>query len=98
MPEGALAWLEIGDGVAMIGRSGNHHHGLVSPLEVDAPTATMNVYVADVDNHCRHAQAEGARVVMELEDIFWGDRRYEALYFEGHRWHFVQRLAPTRQP
>ncbi len=31
---------------------------------------------------------------MGLQDMFWGDRRYEALDLEGHRWHFAQRLAP----
>jgi uncharacterized glyoxalase superfamily protein PhnB len=23
--------------------------------------------------------------------MFWGDRRYEAVDLEGHRWHFAQR-------
>ncbi len=32
-PEGMLAWLEIGDGVVMIGRAGEDHHGLYSPLD-----------------------------------------------------------------
>lgn len=32
-PGGMLAWLEIGDGVVMIGRAGDEHHGLVSPLD-----------------------------------------------------------------
>jgi hypothetical protein len=30
---------------------------------------------------------------MDLEDMFWGDRRYEALDPEGHRWHFAERLV-----
>ena len=25
--------------------------------------------------------------------MFWGDRRYEALDLEGHRWHFAERLS-----
>ena len=49
------------------------------------------VYVDDVDAHHRRAVAEGARVLNEPEDMFWGDRRYEALDLEGHRWHFAQR-------
>ena len=31
------AWLEIGDGVVMIGRDGEERHGLHSPLETGAP-------------------------------------------------------------
>ena len=92
-PDGMLAWLEIGDGVVMIGRSGEERHGLVSPLDAGGPTGMVNVYVADVDGHYRRAQAAGARIVMPLEDMFWGDRRYEALDLEGHRWHFAQRRS-----
>jgi uncharacterized glyoxalase superfamily protein PhnB len=92
-PDGMLAWLEVGDGVVMIGKAGEDHHGLHSPLEAGRTTAMVNVYVQDIDAHYRRAQAEGARIVMELEDMFWGDRRYEALDPEGHRWHFAERLA-----
>jgi uncharacterized glyoxalase superfamily protein PhnB len=92
-PDGMLAWLEIGDGVVMIGKAGEDHHGLHSPLDVGRTTVMVNVYVQDIDAHYRRARAEGARIVMELEDMFWGDRRYEALDPEGHRWHFAERLA-----
>lgn len=92
-PDGMLAWLELGDGVVMIGRAGPGHHGLSSPAEVGATTAMVNAYVDDVDAHHRRALAEGARVVSPPEDMVWGDRRYEALDLDGHRWHFAQRRA-----
>jgi len=92
-PDGMLAWLEIGDGVVMIGRAGEEHHGLVSPLEAGAPTAMVNVYVHDIDAHYRRAESAGAQIITPLEDMFWGDRRYEALDSEGHRWHFAERLS-----
>ena len=95
-PDGMLAWLEIADGVVMIGRSGAEHHGLLSPLDAGAPTAMVNVYVRDIDAHYRRAQSAGAQIVMPLEDMFWGDRRYEALDPEGHRWHFAERLSEIR--
>ncbi len=99
-PTGTLAWLELGDGLVMIGRAGEHLHGLHSPQETGAPTAMVNVYVRNIDAHCQRAKTEGAQIVMELEDMFWGDRRYEALDLEGHRWHFAERLIDlqTRQP
>ena len=96
LPDGMLAWLEIGDGLVMIGRAGEEHHGLLSPLQAGAPTAMVNAYVRDVDAHYRRAASEGARIVMPLEDMFWGDRRYEALDPEGHRWHFAERLSEIR--
>jgi uncharacterized glyoxalase superfamily protein PhnB len=92
-PDGMLAWLEIGDGVVMIGRAGEDRHGLFSPLDSGVTTAMVNVYVVDIDAHYRRAKAEGAHIVMDLEDMFWGDRRYEALDLEGHRWHFAERLS-----
>ena len=95
-PDGMLAWLELGDGVVMIGRSGEERHGLHSPLDAGASTAMVNAYVRDIDGHYRRAEAEGARIVTPLEDMFWGDRRYEALDLEGHRWHFAERMSGIR--
>ena len=60
-PGGMLAWLEIGDGVVMIGRAGEQRHGLHSPLELGAATALVNVYVHDIDAHYRRAGSEGDR-------------------------------------
>lgn len=90
-PTGMLAWLALGDGVIMIGRAGPDHHGLASPADTGVPTAMVNVSVDDVDAHHRRATVEGARVLHEPEDMLWGDRRYEALDLDGHRWHFAQR-------
>ena len=90
-PEGRLAWLELNDGLVMICRAGPH--GLSSPRTAGACTAMVNVYVTDVEAHYHHAVAEGARIALPLEDMFWGDRRYEAFDAEGHRWHFGERLA-----
>ena len=95
--EGTLAWLEFGDGVVMIGRAGPEHHELTSPADLGGTSCMVNVYVADLDAHHARAVAEGARIVMEPEDMFWGDRRYEALDLEGHRWHFGERLADVRR-
>ena len=33
---------------------------------------------------------------MELEDAFYGERRYEATDLEGHRWHFAERFDDIR--
>ena len=96
--DGMLAWLEVGDGVVMISRSGPEHHDLSSPADLGgANTSMINVYVDDVDAHHARAVAGGARIVMDLEDMFWGDRRYEALDLEGHRWHFGERLSHVRE-
>jgi uncharacterized glyoxalase superfamily protein PhnB len=85
-PEGdVMAWLGLGAGLLMIGRS-DPVHGLHSPRGNSQPTAMINVEVPDVDAHHDRALAGGAHIVTELGDTPWGYRRYEALDPEGNRW------------
>jgi len=88
----SLCWLRIGSGVVMIGRADAEVHYIHSPLEAGLTTVMMNIYVRDIDAHYAHAVAEGASVTMELDDAFYGERRYEATDHEGHRWHFGERF------
>ncbi|MFI5317599.1 MAG: VOC family protein [Myxococcota bacterium] len=82
---------------APIGIGGQGGHGAVSPKAVGTPTLYLSVYVPDVDAHCEHARAAGARIVVGLRDQFWGDRTYEALDLEGHRWRFHQKVREVPQ-
>ena len=51
----------------------------------------MKVYVDDVDEHFARTKAEGATIVQEPRDGFWGGRIYRVLDHEGHQWEFSQR-------
>lgn len=76
----------------LLGKAGNH--GQVSPAQQDgANTQMVIVYVRDVDAHCARAEAAGVEIVMGLNDAPWGERRYEALDLEGHRWAFHQTVG-----
>jgi RNA polymerase sigma-70 factor, ECF subfamily len=95
---GMLAWLEFGDGVVMIGRANDSTrdvHHLHPPVPGEA-TVMINVAVHDIDAHYAHAMEHGAAITMELEDAFYGYRRYEADDLEGHHWHFHEPLADVR--
>jgi uncharacterized glyoxalase superfamily protein PhnB len=95
---GTLAWLEIHDGVVMIGRSGAEHHQIYSPRTTGGKvTCMVNVFVEDVDAHYERAVAEGAEITMEINDAFYGYRRYEARDLDGHSWHFAEPLEHVRQ-
>jgi uncharacterized glyoxalase superfamily protein PhnB len=43
-----------------------------------------------VDDHCTRARAQGARILLEPMDGFWGGRIYRALDLEGNRWELSQ--------
>jgi uncharacterized glyoxalase superfamily protein PhnB len=91
-----FAWLEAGDGSIMVSRVDHNTHQVYSPRELGHATAILNVAVRDIDSHYAHAVAEGADITMELQDAFYGYRRYEATDLEGNRWHFNESLDNVR--
>ena len=66
--------------------------GTRSPRDLPGLHQQITVYVDDVDAHFAQAQAEGAAILSEPEDQFWGDRTYWVQDLEGHRWTFQQHL------
>ena len=65
-----------------------------SPQSVGgANTQTIHVQLTeDIDAHCEHARTAGARIDMEPETQFYGDRTYRAFDPEGHMWTFAQTI------
>ena len=61
-----------------------------SPASLDGKnTQTLHVQLEeDIDGHCERARKAGARILMEPEDQFYGDRTYRARDPEGHIWTF----------
>ena len=62
-----------------------------------ANTQCVMLFVDEVDAHCAHARAAGARIVDEpkLHDYgedYWADRSYGAQDCDGHVWWFTQRI------
>lgn len=66
--------------------------GTKSPRELPALHQQITVYLDDVDAHFAHVQAQGAEILSEPEDQFWGDRTYWVQDLEGHRWTFQQHM------
>ena len=92
-----LAWLEYGDGLVMIGHAEHEVHEISSPQETGNRTCMINVSVDDVDAHYERAMTEGAAITMEINDAFYGERRYEAEDPEGNKWHFGEALSKVRE-
>jgi uncharacterized glyoxalase superfamily protein PhnB len=87
-PGGGIAWFEAGGGLFSISTP-DETWG--RPSGPGAASFVMKVYVDEVDAHFARARAEGATIVSDPQDGFWGGRTYRALDYEGHRWEISQR-------
>lgn len=91
--DGRLIHAEMGieEGAIMMGLA-NLDQRTASPQDLHAVTQNLYIYVDDVDTHYERAKANGAQILMEPEDMFWGDRSYAAADLEGHQWTFAQHV------
>jgi PhnB protein len=79
------AELEIGDSVVML--SDPFPQATTRPpIELGGTTASVFMYVEDVDAVVRKAVDAGASVEMEVADQFWGDRFGTVKDPFGHLW------------
>ncbi|MEX2223906.1 MAG: VOC family protein [Candidatus Rokuibacteriota bacterium] len=60
--------------------------GCLSPASVGGPTSSLYLYVPDVDSAFQRAVTAGAKVLMPVADMFWGDRFGQVEDPSGHRW------------
>jgi PhnB protein len=90
------AEIEIGDSLVML--SDPFPQSTVRPPgEIGGTSASVFMYVEDVDAVVRRAVDAGATVTMEIEDMFWGDRFGSIADPFGHTWSIathVEDLAP----
>jgi uncharacterized glyoxalase superfamily protein PhnB len=87
-PDGAAvmhAELEIGDSVFMLADEFPEMN-CVGPQTLRGTTGAMFLYVPDVDAAFRRAVEAGAKVLMPVTDMFWGDRYGQVEDPFGHRW------------
>jgi uncharacterized glyoxalase superfamily protein PhnB len=83
------AFMELGDGLISLSTAGGHGHQ--SPRAGGATTQSVKCYVDGIDRHFAQAKANGATIISEPTDEFWGGRIYRAKDPEGHRWEFSER-------
>ena|SRR5712691_5927653 len=97
-PEGTIAHaeLEIGDSLVML--SDPFPQSTVRPpKELGATSASVFMYVEDVDEVVKQAVDAGATVTSEVADQFWGDRFGTVSDPFGHVWSIathVEDLTP----
>ena len=79
------AEMQIGDSRFMLGEE-KPDMGCRAPVSVGGPTSNLYLYVEDVDAAFKQAVGAGAKVVMPVTDMFWGDRFGQVEDPSGHRW------------
>jgi uncharacterized glyoxalase superfamily protein PhnB/drug/metabolite transporter (DMT)-like permease len=90
-PDGKVthAEMRLQDGVIMMGHPGPDYQ---NPSRHGHVNATIYVYVDDVDKHYEQAKAEGAKIIFEPKDQFYGDRSYMAEDPQGQQWGFATNI------
>ena len=60
--------------------------GLVNPLSLKGTSMMLHMYVEDVDSAFQKAIDLGAKTLLPVADMFWGDRYGQLQDPFGHRW------------
>ena len=97
-PGGAIghAELQIGDSTIMLADP-FPQSSTKPPIELGGTTASLLMYVEDVDAAVKKAVDAGGTVTMEPDDQFWGDRMGSVTDPYGHVWQIathVEDLTP----
>jgi uncharacterized glyoxalase superfamily protein PhnB len=79
------ACLKINGSSVMLGEE-NAEMGAKSPTTLKATPVTMHLIVDDADRFAARAVEAGAKIVMPVADMFWGDRYGIVEDPFGHRW------------
>lgn len=93
-PDGRIMHAEfrIGDSVMMLGDE-MPEMGAKSPLSLGGSPVSFFIYVENVDEAWQRAINAGAKQVMPLADMFWGDRAGCVDDPFGHHWWLAQHVA-----
>ena len=90
------AEIRVGNSRIMLGDE-SPSMGCLAPVTLGGPGGSLYVYVPDVDAAFKQAVAAGAKALMPVTDMFYGDRLGQVEDPSGHRWGLathVEDLAP----
>ncbi len=99
-PEGKImhAAIRIGDSPVMLNDE-FPDMGTVGPKAIGGTAVTIHLYVKEADAMWDSATKAGAKVVVPIDDMFWGDRYGVIEDPFGHRWSIAthtQDLTPEQ--
>ena len=88
MPDGRVMHCEfrVGGARFFLSEELPEHGGTPSPASLGATTVAIHLYVDDCDAMVAQMKRNGAEVVMEPTDMFWGERFARVRDPFGHEW------------
>ncbi len=95
-PDGRIMHAEVKIGDSMVFMSDECPEmaaDVKSPQSAGAVTSSIFLYVQDVDAVVRKAVDSGAKVIMPVADMFWGDRFGKVVDPFGHHWGIATHIA-----
>ena len=94
MPDGRVMHCEFrfGDIRFFVSEKLPEHGGGPSPALLGATTVAIHIYVDDCDRMVEQMTSNGAKVVMEPTDVFWGERFARVRDPFGHEWGVTTRM------
>ena len=97
-PDGAVvhALMTIGPQMIMIESEWPSIPSRAPQMDGSSPVVVF-VYVEDVDHAVERAVAAGAKVLMPLQNQFWGDRTATVMDPSGHVWTIATRIEETSE-
>jgi uncharacterized glyoxalase superfamily protein PhnB len=92
-PDGKLmhAAVRIGDSMVML-TDESPDWGCFGPRSLKGSPVTIHLYVDDVDAVVDQAVKAGGKIIMPVEDMFWGDRYGKLEDPFGHHWSVATHL------
>ena len=94
MPDGRIMHCEFRFGGARFFLSEElpEHGGTPSPASLGGTTVSFHLYVDDCDAMVAQMNSNGATVIMEPTDMFWGERFSRVRDPFGHEWGITTHL------
>jgi PhnB protein len=94
MPDGRVMHCEfrVGDARFFLSEELPEHGGTPSPASLGATSVAIHLYVDDCDAMVAAMKANGAEILMDPVDMFWGERFARVRDPFAHEWGITTRL------
>jgi PhnB protein len=94
LPDGRIMHCEfrVGEARFFLSEELPEHGGTPSPASLGSTTVAVHLYVDDCDAMLARMKRLGATVLMEPEDMFWGERFARVRDPFGHEWGITTHL------